>query len=424
MLKLQKIMRDYSSTVLGLIASVLRQYCDDKRGSIAVPTALLLVILLGFAALALEITGLFLQQRKMQTATDAAVMAAAVPGRTAAQASGDAVAIAGDYGFAHGSLGVKVTVSTISPGASYPYGGTAVVLEKSFSPALLRLFISDPIAVRARSVSAISVGSVGCILALDTAGAAAISITNNASVNNTNCELASNSNSNVSLTMANNTSLAGPVFLVGNYSPQTANITGRPLIVNGTPPVADPYASVILPSTSVCTNQSGSIANNRTVTLNPGRFCSGLTLGQNATATLSAGVFYIQGSLSLGSNSKIAGTGVTLIINAATTTAFGNNSSITLTAPLTGTTAGLAIASQRDVTGEFKIPNGASLNVSGAIYLPAMTANLSGQANTAGQQCTQLIAFRVVLGASVGFEANCGGTAVRPIGSLKPRLAE
>ena len=424
MLKLQKIMRDYSSTVLGLIASVIRQYCDDKRGSIAVQTALLLGILLGFAALALEITGLFLQQRKMQTATDAAVMAAAVPGRTAAQASGDAVAIAGDYGFAHGSLGVNVTVSTISPGTNYPYGGTAVILEKSFRPALLSLFISDPIPVRARSVSAISVGSVGCILALDTAGAAAISIENNASIQNSDCEIASNSTSQQALTMANNTSLAGPVFLVGNYSPETANITGRPLIVNGQPAVADPYASVTLPSAGACTAQSGSIANNSAVSLSPGRFCSGLTLGRNARVTLSDGVYFVQGTLTLGNNSSIVGSNATLIVNTATTTVFGNNSSISLTAPLTGATAGLAIASQRNVTGEFRIPNGATLNVSGAIYLPAMTANLSGQANTAGQQCTQLIAFRLVLGASVGFAANCGGTAVKPIGSLKPSLAE
>lgn len=423
---MQNIMQGYASTFLGRIASFLRQYCEDKRGSIAVPAALLMIVLLGFAALALEITGLLLQQRKMQTATDAAVMAAAVPGRTAAQASGDAVAMAGEYGFEHGALGVNVTVSTISPGTTYPFGATAVVLEKSFSPALLSLFITSPIAVRARSVSAISVGSVGCILALDAVDAEAIRVGNSASVVNADCEIASNSTSQRALFLENNATVAGPVFLVGNYflNGNNARITGTPVVVGGTPPVADPYASVLLPSAGTCTAQSGSIGNGRTVSINPGRFCSGLTVGQNANVTFNAGVYYIDAAFNLGRNTNVAGTGVTLIFNTATTVLLGNNTSLAFTAPLTGVTAGLAIASRRSVTGTFAIPNGSTLNVSGAIYLPAMTADISGQANTGGQPCTQLIAFRIVINSNVRFEANCGQTAVKPIGSLKPSLAE
>lgn len=402
-----------------------RRYVLDRRGSIAVPTALMLVILMGFAALALEITGLFLQQRKMQAATDAAVLAAGVPGRTAAQSLNEAIAMAGDYGFAHGALGVKVSVNTFAASTRYPLGTTQVVLEKPFNPTLLSMFMDMPINVRARSVSTAGRRSPGCLMALDTIGAGAITIRNQSSVFNTNCEIVSNSTSQQALKLDIGSKVYGPSFLVGNYIlGVNAAIIGRPLVTGGSPPVVDPYASVAFAQAPACTQQAATIRNSANVTLSPGTFCQGLDIGQNAKVVLNPGVYYINNTLAIGNNASVSGTGVTILLNATPSLVLSGGVKMLLTAPMSGVTAGMAIASQRDVTGVFSVNNGAQLNVTGAIYLPTMTASISGNATTTGSKCTQIIAFRLDLASDVQLQADCAGTLVRPIGNVKPSLVE
>jgi hypothetical protein len=383
-----------------------------------------MVVLLGFAALALEVTGLYLQQRKMQAATDAAVLAASVPGRTVAQARGDALAIAGEYGFMEGDISnVVVTVAAIAPTTLYPLGGTEVLLQKQFRPALISLFITKDVIVRARSFSIYGRRSPGCILALDPVGAGAITIRNQSSIFNTQCEIVSNSISSEALILEIGARVFGPTFLVGNYRlGVNAAIVGTPLVINGTPPVTDPYATVQLPQAGSCTSQSATIRG--TTTLNPGRFCSGMGVANNAKVTLNPGVYFIDQSLSLGNNATITGTGVTLLLNQAPQVVLAGGVTLALTPPLTGTTAGITIASQRQNSGVFSINNNAVLKVEGAIYLPGMTASISGNATTAGNKCTQIIAFRIDFASDVALQADCGGTPVRPIGNAKPVLAE
>lgn len=410
---------------LALILATGLRYISDRRGSIAVPTALMLVILMGFAALALEITGLFLQQRKMQAATDAAVVAAGVPGRTAAQALNEAIAMAGDYGFAHGASGVTVTVRKSNATTAYPLGTTEVILQKPFSPALLGMFIDMPINVRARSVSTAGRRSPGCLMALDTQGAQAITIRNQSSVFNTNCEIVSNSTSPQALKLDIGSKVYGPTFLVGNYIlGVNAEIIGRPLVTGGSPPVVDPYASVAFEQAPACTTQSATIKNKDNVTLSPGTFCQGLDIGQNANVVLSPGVYYINNTLAIGNNASVSGTGVTILLNATPQLVLSGGVTMSLSAPMSGVTAGMAIASRRDVTGTFSVNNGAQLNVTGAIYLPTMTASISGNATTTGSNCTQIIAFRLDLASDVQLQADCSGTLVRPIGNTKQSLVE
>lgn len=400
-----------------------RQCISNRSGSIAVPTALMLVILMGFAALALEITGLFLQQRKMQAATDAAVVAAGVSSLTAAQAQSEAVAMAGDYGFAGGD--VSIIANRYPTSTPYPLGTTEVKLEKNFRPPLMSMFIAMPIRVRARSVSTASRRSPGCLLALDTQGAGAITIRNQSSVFNTNCEIVSNSTSQQALKLDIGSKVYGPSFLVGNYIlGVNAAIIGSPLVTGGSPPVRDPYASVAFEQAPACTQQSATIKNSAKVTLNPGTFCAGLDIGQKAQVILNAGVYYINNTLALGNNASVSGAGVTIVLNKTPKLILSEGVSLSLSAPMDGVTAGMAIASQRDVTGTFSVDNGAELNVVGAIYLPTMTASISGNARTTGSQCTQIIALRLDLASDVQLQADCGGTRVRPIGATGPSLVE
>jgi len=335
----------------------------------------------------------------------------------------DAVAIAGEFGFKQDISNVVVKVNAIAPTTRYPLGSTEVILQKPFRPALMSLFITKDILVGARSVSIVGRRSPGCIMALDPVGAGAITIRNQSSIFNTKCEIVSNSGNSEALILDIGAKVFGPTYLVGNYRlGVNAAIIGSPLVVNGTPPVTDPYASVLLPQAGSCTNQSATIRGR--TTLNPGRFCTGMQVANNSNVTLNPGVYFIDQNLSLGNNATITGSGVTLLLNEAPQVILAGGVTLSLTPPLTGATAGITIASQRQNNGVFSINNNATLKVEGAIYLPGMTASISGNASTAGNKCTQIIAFRIDFASDVALQADCGGIPVRPIGNVKPSLAE
>ena len=398
-------------------------------------TVLLMVVLIGFAALGIEITNLLLQQRRMQAAADAAAIAGGLTGRTLTQARIDAYAIAGSHGFANGVNNVTVTVNKPPSVGSYGSTATEVIIRKSFPPLLLALFVNQAITVQVRAISnPISVSS-GCLLALEPTAGDAVTIINNSSINNTLCELVSNSTSSRALVLQNSSFIIGPVYLLGNYVlGNGASITGAPLTINAANAVEDPYAAVVLPTAPACPDRASAISGNN-VTLQPGRYCDGMIIANNSKVTLSPGIYYIDKFFTMNQNSIVSGTGVTLLFNTATTTTIGQGVSLTLTAPLTGSTAGMAITSQRNVTGSFAFENNSKIVVEGAMYLPNMTVTINNADTgsldkkgnfdpTLGSPCTQLIANKLVLGSKIGFRADCSGTAVKPIGRAQPVLVE
>lgn len=402
----------------------LRQIPSDRSGSIAVQTILLMGVMIGFAALGIEITMLFAQERRMQAAADAAVVAAAKPGLTAAQSTTEAVALAGTYGFQNGQNTAKVTFNSPPTVGSYGAGAGEVIIERTFQPGLLSLFYNKPIKVTVRSIAAQQSQSAGCLLALNTTAASSIVVRNNSAISNTSCELAANSSSSSALYVENKSNILGPIYVVGGMFRQNNTVvTGTPQVLNAGIPVSDPYAQVPLPLASG-TCKSGAVSGTQSLTA--GYYCTGITLGNNANLTLAPGVYFINGSLSIGRNSTITGTGgVTLLFNSAPSFTIANGATVRLTAPLSGTTAGLAIATQRSVTNTtFAINNNATIVIEGAVYLPGWTISISGQVNSAGANCTQLIADKLDLASNLSIKADCGAAAVKPIGRSQPALVQ
>jgi hypothetical protein len=409
------------------VRSARRVVQRDRRGSVAVQVALVLTVLVGFAALGLEITTLLLQQRKQQAAADAAAIAAGVTGRTTTQLTNEALAMTGSYGFVNGSNSVVVTVNKPATGGTYDANSVEVIVQKAYPARLLKLFKYTSFTIKARAVSAPGRRSSGCLLALDTSASGAVTIRNNSSITNTNCELAANSSSSTALILENSAHILGPVYLVGNYQlGNSASITGTPLVTGGVTPVVDPYASVPLPSAPTKCDRTQTVTiKGKKNTLTAGYYCGGIIIDNGADVTLGPGIYFIDGVFSLGQNSIIVGTsGVTLLFNSAPQISVAQGVALSITAPLSGDTAGMAMVSQRTVTGLFSINNNATMLIEGAMYFPGMTATIGGQAQTTGANCTQLIAKKLDLGSNLAFKADCSGTAVKPIGRTQPVLIE
>lgn len=110
----------------------------NRRGNIAVLTALLLPIFVGFAGIAIEIVYWYMTQRSMQSAADSAAMAAAT--NAGDNFTDEAKAIAAQYGYVDGADSTTVTASNA---ASCPSGGSScysVSISKSVS-----LFLSSAV---------------------------------------------------------------------------------------------------------------------------------------------------------------------------------------------------------------------------------------------------------------------------------------
>ena len=127
--------------------------------------------------------------------------------------------------------------------------------------------------------------------------------------------------------------------------------------------VPDPYQNVPVPSEQGQGCAQHNYTAKATVTLDPGVYCGGIGLNANANVTLNPGVYFIdQGSLSVNGSATLTGTGVTLVF-----TSSGNNyasatinggATVNLTAPATGSTAGIVLFGDRNkrLSRQIRIP--------------------------------------------------------------------
>ena len=150
----------------------------NERGSVAVHLAIVMVALVGFAALAIEGGYLLLKHRQMQSAADGAAMsgATALGFGFPADFRMEAKAVAAASGFTDGVAGTTVTVN--SPPLTGPAAGNAfaveVIVRQPQTLSLVRVYRSGVFDVGARSVAVAQPSYMYCMLSLDPSASAAI----------------------------------------------------------------------------------------------------------------------------------------------------------------------------------------------------------------------------------------------------------
>jgi hypothetical protein len=155
-------------------------------------------------------------------------------------------------------------------------------------------------------------------------------------------------------------------------------------------PVADPLAGLPAPSTSGLVNRNGAyFFDNLTHTLLPGIYRY-IELGNNTNVTMTPGLYLIEGGgLWITNNASVSGNGVT-IYNAGSNypqsggtyggITINSTGAINLTAPTTGTYAGIVLEQSRDNTLALALSSSGLSGLSGTIYAPNAQAVLSGNA--------------------------------------------
>ena len=431
-----------------VLTRVLRRLCGNERGNITIVAAFSLPVLIGFGGLAVDASMWLKASNSVQGAADAAaiaVAAAVTAGDTPTRWQTEGYAVAAQNGYTNGqtSLGgqccVTVTVHNppVSPSA---FAGNAAFYQVIISaPQKLYLanVVSDligtivPPTVTGRAVAVANTNPT-CILALDPLAPPAGTITTNggATSQNLKCAIYDDSTGAKSINTAGGGSISAPsISTMGNYDHSgNITVTASPNTVQiDQPYAADPYRYTrSIPPSSSWGNPSNQSWNNNTINNPTGviQFQGDITV--KGTVHLDPGIYIItdnpnshKGSLTMSNGATLIGTGVTIIITSTNPSADKGVFKITggtlqLTAPSTGSTAGIALWTDRNIPyGVDTIGTGGGTSfIKGAIYAPTHQVKYAGNNLSSSTGCTQLVAYDIVITGASYFAHDCNNLGI------------
>jgi hypothetical protein len=291
-------------------------------------------------------------------------------------------------------VGVPPTAAGVNSSA---YWVTARVNQSV--PQLFSAVLGNPSGiVSARATAALSPAR-DCIYVMDPSGSGALSMGGTPNLTSS-CGVYINSNSATALNGNGTPTLrASEIDIVGNY---TFSGTMQPYPPStGIAQMSDPFAALPAPTVPAGCDYNNYQANgNRT--LNPGVYCGGIDIN-NSNATMNPGTYILKGGglTTQSANSFLTGSGVTIYNTYDGSHAYGPininaNSTVSLTAPTTGTYSGVLLMEDRSITaGTYtdSFGGGSQQSFTGIIYAPKSNLNYSGNASSSAY--TILVSWRL-----------------------------
>jgi len=378
---------------MSAIGRTIREHAA-RRGFVLVTMILSLGILLAFLGLAIDVGYEQYTKIRMQTAADAA----ALGGAREYAASGSTnvhSAAAGDATTNGYTTGVNSATVLVNRPPSTGYSTTdnsavEVLISQTVPTFFMQVLGFSAGTVKARAVARTGAGGSSCFYALDPSMSNALSV-NNGVTFTSSCGIVVDSNSATALTAYSGGHLIAPsISVVGNYT-VAGGSSISPTPTTGVSPVSNPFSSMTPPSVGSCNYTSYSVGGGATVTLNPGVYCNGLTIANGATVTLNPGTYIMKGGgLTFAGGAHVTGTGVMFYNTygggySYAPFTFNNGTTETLTAPTTGTYAGILLYQDPTVVGgaASSFAGGTNANLTGTLYLPTTALSFSNGASAA-----------------------------------------
>ena len=397
---------------------LLSKLKSDVCGNVLLIGAVGSAALVGGAGLGVDTVQWYLWQRQLQQAVDAGALAGALAkyhGQNYTAAATNAL---------DRNANTTVTIQGINdpPGSGAFAGKTSAIEVIATTKKVLpfsSLFLKTAPTIYARAVAATVQGGENCVISLAPSGTG-VKVSGNANVNLA-CGVTANSSGNQAVYLSGTSYLnADPISTVGGILYTPANIPASTSLVTYGLPQVDPLASrglTVPTSPSTCTYNSLTVKPQDTVTLNPGRYCSGLTI--RGDATLNPGVYIIDGgSLTINSSAKVVGDGVTFVLtgpspNNIAQTNIAGGANLDLTAPTESQDSTwydvLIYQDPTSVGLNSTLAGGSGANFNGIVYMPG--ADLSFAGNSGQQaQCLLLIANTVDFTGNSDIANNCPST--------------
>lgn len=399
---------------LGRIADLPR----DERGSVVVTVGIMIVVLMGVAALAVDTGYAYATKTRLSAAADAAALAAVsqLPDDTAARAtaldyveknmpaSQNGTVLAGaDIATGYWDKGTRTFASGVAPLNAIRV--TARRSQDNGNP--LGLLFARVMGFAETDVSVTSLAGRSadavCLLALDPNSGGTVHL-GNAGVTTTDCSVRVNSDDALALDGNTNGDLTALSICVnGNYgslptyspSPQTACA-----------PMADPLVGIQMPVVGTC-DHTNATYNGGNVTISPGVYCGGISVASSTVVTLNPGIYVIKdGVLKVSGGGSIQGAGISFYLTGVTAAVdIAGGGAISLSPPISGTLAGILFTRDpADAGGQTdSLGGGASVQYAGIIYLPKDNIIFNGNSES-----TVLVSAAYII--AYTFSMNGGGS--------------
>jgi Flp pilus assembly protein TadG len=367
-------------SVLRCMPPRVMEFLDDRRGAVAVLSALSLPVLLGFAGLAIEVNYWYLEKRKLQEAADSGALAGAYEYRANSSISSNSMAasVTAAVGKSGYSALTTQTVNRPPTSGTFAVGGVnedhsavEVTLTETYSTLFVSLFGMQSLDISTRAV-AVSGGVIGkaCVLALerDLCSADGIQFQGSLDLDLVKCSVHSNDSCGDGVNFNGNPDVLADCLTTGgmiNGSSSNLVLTG----CSGMEPLAgdvgDPFAKVVVPNVSSesCQDANGVVSylnetpwwqhllissahaaangngngnsggggGGSTTTFTPGRYCGDMNFGSDNV--LDSGVYFVEGDF-FENGGTVTGSSVILVyMNSDSTFDFRGNGDLAITAP-------------------------------------------------------------------------------------------
>lgn len=390
----------------------------DERGQTIVLVAFSLPLLLGFIGIATDVGALFKDKRTLQTAADAAAIAAALNRNGDYSTAGQNASKAN--GFTNGTNGVVVTINDGPTWAASNYNGVSGYYEatvtKPESTIFLALFGYPSVTVIARAVAGLGAGA-GCLY---TVGSTGQTFTYNGGGGGggtgnglyaPGCGLVVESSGTPAMVVHGNANVTlGSIGVVGTFSETGGSGSVTPTPVQHMAPESDPLNYLPQFSFTNTTGKNGSdtfacaagydcskspvapgsCASNGTgkkgvlvynvaagATLSPGCYAT-LNFPGSGTVTLNSGLYIVDGDVNFNA-STVNGSSVTFYTNGSYNFSTGTYN---LTAPNDSTGAtlynGVLFAESLDDTNGITFNGNSTTVIKGIVYAPGASFTMSG----------------------------------------------
>ena len=404
-----------------------------QSGQIAVLTVCFIVFFLGVAGLAIDLGQIWNIRRQMQTAADAAAIAAVndLAVQDPADLITDAQNAAAKNGFTQGaatnSNDNTVAVSIQNPPASGPYAGNigavSVQIEQRQPTQFLKLagFTTIPVKV---SATGMTTPGGACVYSLDPSSSGALTLAESSTTTSA-CAIYVDSNSSAAAIANGDATLAAP--RLGVVGGTTINGGTTVPVATNIPAFGDPLSYIAAPTAPSCSSYHLTTLQG-VQTVNPTAYCGGVQINAGANVTFIPGLYVINGGgLKIQNMATVSGNGVTFYLTgtnpgpgqyngvsingAATVRLSAPNSCGVGTAPTGGSINGMLFFQDRALVttddNSSLINGGAGSSFDGALYFPTTVLNYAGNSGADGY--TYIVAYdlKVVGATTLGNNYTC-----------------
>lgn len=414
---------------------IISHYFLNRQGAITVVSALMMPVILGFTGLGVDAGMWIKEKRQLQTAADAAALAAAHEIANGFPDNAEAAALKEAQNNGYSGNTVNLQLGTNNEAVAVSLGSTQQFL---FSRVLFGSGekVSNGVTISTTAAAQVSGGGGGgvasgdgCLLTLDPAQAGALTFSGASNLTASGCDVYVNSTDNNAIQINGQPGVnVDEVNVAGGVSDESKINANS--INTGAAATDDPYADLDTPDYIPCNSgTSATEVNNGNVNFQPDAnnlkvFCGGLNIS-GGTVDFAPGVYVIDGgNFHINGNTTVTGDNVTFILTNTTgddsawaDVIMNGTADVNLSASTAGSdyegilfyqdrNAPEGIDDGEDSEYNNKLLGTANTNLDGVSYFPSRTVQIGGN-NSSNNPCSIVAARRIHIHGSANIGNNC-----------------